>query len=132
MPISAAISDWVMFLKNRSIRIFFSRGGSCSSIGLSDSRYSTPSRPSSSTPSVSATGIGSPPPPGRRAPGARPRLRPPGGGGGVQRQGAVGVGGLEAFQHLLVGNLEVGRELGDGGGAPLLLGQLAGGRGERE
>src|ERR1700733_5744930 len=55
MPSSAAICDWVMLPKNRSSRIFFSRGGSRSSSGFSDSRYSTPSRASSTMPSESAT-----------------------------------------------------------------------------
>src|SRR5580692_4880320 len=55
MPSSAAICDWVMFPKNRSSRIFFSRGGSRSSRGFRDSRYSTPSRASSIMPSESAT-----------------------------------------------------------------------------
>src|SRR5450432_3434455 len=55
MPSSAAIWDWVMFPKKRSSRIFFSRGGSRSSRGFRDSRYSTPSSASSIMPSESAT-----------------------------------------------------------------------------
>src|ERR1700730_3228117 len=55
MPSSAAICDWVMFPKNRSSRILFSRGGSLSSSGLRDSRYSTPSSASSIIPRESAT-----------------------------------------------------------------------------
>jgi hypothetical protein len=55
MPSSVAIWDWVMLPKNRSSRIFFSRGGSCSSRGFSDSRYSTPSSASSTIPSESET-----------------------------------------------------------------------------
>ncbi len=55
MPSSLAIWDWVMFPKNRSSRIRFSRDGNCSSNGFSDSRYSTPSRASSSMPRDSAT-----------------------------------------------------------------------------
>ena len=53
-PISAAICDWVMFLKKRSSRIGFSRGGRLSSSGLTDSRISTCASASSSIPIASS------------------------------------------------------------------------------
>ena len=53
MPISAAIWDWVMPLKNRSVKMCFSRGSSASSSGLMVSRFSTCSSASSSPPITS-------------------------------------------------------------------------------
>jgi hypothetical protein len=52
-PISAAISDWVLLRKKRRSRIRFSRLGSASSSGLIDSRISTCSSSSSSSPYIS-------------------------------------------------------------------------------
>src|SRR5215211_7287428 len=45
-------------------------------------------------------------------------------GGGVQGDDRVGVGGVQALQHLLLGQAGLGGDLGDGGGAADLLGQL--------
>src|SRR5215218_5014916 len=45
-------------------------------------------------------------------------------GRGVQGHDRIGVGGVEALQHLLLGQVGLGGDLGDGGGAPDLLGQL--------
>ena len=53
MPISAAICDWVIPRKKRSVRMCFSRGSSASSSGLIVSRFSTCYRASSSSPITS-------------------------------------------------------------------------------
>ena len=52
--------------------------------------------------------------------------------GCVEGDRGVGVGRLEPFEHLLLGQPEVGGELGDRGGAAVLLGQLAGGLGQQQ
>ena len=97
MPISSAICDWVMLRKKRSSRICARAAGSWASSGLSDSRYSTPSSASSSMPRVSSDR-------GRAVVGRR---------AGVERDGAVGVRGLQALEHLLLGDPEPDGELGD-------------------
>ena len=109
-----AICDWVRLPKNRSRRIRRSRAGSESSSGLSDSRYSTPSSDTSSAPSVSATDSAV----------ASPSLA-------VERDGRVGVGRLQALEHLLLADLQVLGELGDRRGAAQRLGEVGGGRGQR-
>jgi hypothetical protein len=75
--------------------------------GPSAARYSRASRLSSSTPMCSLTAGASSPPAGA----SRETTR-------------VGVGGVQALQHLLLGQAGLGGDLGDGGGAPDLLGQL--------
>src|SRR5205814_6678697 len=50
----------------------------------------------------------------------------------VQRDGRVGVGRLEALEYLFLAHLQVGRQLGDRRRAPLTLGQVADGLGQRE
>ncbi len=105
-----------MLPKKRSMRIFFSRAGSFSRSGLSDSRYSTPSRASSIMPEAVGDG-------GAVVVAAV---------GGVEGDGRVGVGRLQALEDLLLGQPEVLGQLGHGGGAAVLLRQVAGGLGQAE
>ncbi len=115
MPISAAICDCVIPRKNRRVKMCFSRGSSASSSGLIVSRFSTCSSALSSPDDVDhrqgavVAGVGC-----------------------VQGQGRVGVRGLQALDDLLVGDPDPAGELGDRGGASQLLGQVGGGRGDRE
>ena len=86
--------DCVMFLKNRSMRIFFSRGGQLLEHRLE--RLAVLHALEALV--LDAEGLG-------RPASARRRCRV----AGVQRQGAVGVRRLQALEHLLVGDLEVRR-----------------------